>query len=534
MLPNLYEWARRYRYIDGHPFSLARHKPLEQIYKDEHPNKVIQKPAQVGVSEYAISFVCHLLDIGAQYHQTDKKGLNVGYLFPTQTALTDFVKERFGELREESPKLESLFTDYDDVGFKQAGQSYLYLRGAWTTKGLKSFPADALVYDEFDEMLPKAAALAEKRLRASVLKFSLKISTPTLPGRGINAEYNQSDQHVWEVHCEACDAWNELDYFRDIRAGEENWDVLKHEPAEKLRRATLWVACPNCKKEVDRCGDGRWTARNPESSIRGYHIPALAFPIVDLNSIAVNLTSDDPEVVKEAYRSDLGLPFEIEGSQVTDTMLQQLSHSLENGKLPVMDWYNTTMGVDVGSKYHYRISSAGTDGNRYVRKIGKVSTWAELSNLIDEYKVRRCVIDALPELHGCEEWQAKHPGIVIRAFYPNSTNLKGQLFQPESEDIEDIVNINRTMAMDTVYTDISACRIIVPAEYINTPEIVAQLKAPVKILEKNKDGQEIAHWVHTSPDHYFHAFVYDVIASRTLIIPNAGLGIFVQGTTKGW
>jgi hypothetical protein len=56
----------------------------------------------------------------------------------------------------------------------------------------------------------------------------------------------------------------------------------------------------------------------------------------------------------------------------------------------------------------------------------------------------------------------------------------------------------------------------------------------VKILEKNKDGQEVAHWVHTSPDHYFHAFVYDVIASRTLITGNEGLGIFVQGSTKGW
>jgi hypothetical protein len=157
-----------------------------------------------------------------------------------------------------------------------------------------------------------------------------------------------------------------------------------------------------------------------------------------------------------------------------------------------------------------------------------------LSGLIGQQRFVRCVIDALPELHKCKEWAEKHPGRVIRAFYPNSSYLKGSLFQPEAEKIQDVVNINRTMAMDTVYAHISRRKEILPAEIHNDSEVVAHLKAPVKVINKNNDGQDVAVWVHTGPDHFFHTCVYDVIARESLIKPKAGLGILVQGSAKGW
>ena len=250
--PSLLEWAQAHRRIDDHPFSLGRFKPLEAIYADDHPNKVVIKPAQKGVSEWAITLACWALDVGAGFWKTEKAGLNVGYLFPTQGALYDFGKERFSGLRIETDYLASLFTDYDDVGFKQARQSYLYLRGAWSTKALKSFPADLLILDEFDDMDPAAVALARKRLNASPLKRQAAISTPTLPGRGIHAAYVASDQCVWEVHCRACDVWSELDFFRDVRvrpetsdgrpADLEGWDAWRYWDGERLRKASLVIA----------------------------------------------------------------------------------------------------------------------------------------------------------------------------------------------------------------------------------------------------------------------------------------------------
>lgn len=454
---------------------------------------------------------------GAQYWQTEKSGLNVGYCFPTKTALSDFSKERISGLKRESEYLRNLFTEFDDVTFKQAGDSYLYLRGAWSEDALISFPADVLILDEYDHMDGAAIALAEKRLSNSVVKRKLYLSKPSLPGRGIHALYMQSDQRVWEVQCEGCATWTEMDFFRDVKADGQDYEVWQYYAPEALRRAEMSVGCPNCQSPLNRVSDGRWTPKRPEiESIHGYHVPALAFPAVDLNELAVNAVSNDPSQLTEFFRSDLGLPYEAAGSRITEEMLGQLSSELTGGKLPDLEWSDTTMGVDVGGRHHFRISSKGTDGKRYVRRMGSVKTWAELDTLLDQYHVRRCVIDALPELHACEAWAKKHIGRVVRAYYPNAANLKGKLFQPDPEDIKDIVQINRTMAMDLVYANVAGAKEIWPANVHNDLEVISHMKAPVRIVTVDAHGQERASWEHTSPDHYFHASVYDAVAGEGL------------------
>ncbi len=518
-------WAEAHRRIDDQPFSLERYQPLQEPYDDDHPFQVYLKCAQVGVSEMAITKACHALDVGARYWQTGKAGLNVAYLFPTGAALSDFSKERFSALKTESEYLENLFADspYDDVGFKQVGASYLYLRGTHSKKGLRSFPADILIEDEFDEMDPIAVAMADKRQRASVVKRKVVLSTPTLPGLGIDALYAQSDQRVWEVPCPHCGAWNELDFFRDVKVNGTDREEWRHWDRERLVCGQITVNCPDCRRPLDRCAPGRWRARHPErTAIRGYHIPALAFPSVELSALVVASVSTDPAQIAEFYRSDLGLPYESAGSRITAAMLTQLSHALAGGQLGAGPWRNTTMGVDVGARYHYRISSTAPDGARCVRAMGSVTSWAELDRLIADYQVRRCVVDALPETHGCRDWALKHKGKALRAFYPNG--MKGELHRTKVEQDEagrdipgsETVQINRTMAMDAVYNAIATAIERWPTATHNDPEVVAHLTAPARVIYKDDHGQEQARWVHTAPDHLFHACVYDLIAISTL------------------
>lgn len=510
-------WAARHRRIDDRPFSLKDFAPLAEIYDDDHPCIAIIKPAQVGVSEMAVTRTLHALDVGAYYWQTGKAGLNVGYLFPTQTALYDFSKERFSNATGESPHLAGLFSSrFDDVGFKQAGQSFLYLRGAWSAKALKSFPADMLIFDEYDEMSPVAVALAEKRLRQSVVKRRLYISTPTLPGLGIHALYLTSDQRVWEVLCSSCQTWSELNFWRDVRADGDNWDAWQRWDEETLLHARLTTHCPSCASEIDRCGPGRWTAQRPEiTAVRGYQIPSLCFPVVKLHDLARNAIKVEPEQIQEFYRSDLGLPYEPKGSRITETMLNQLSHRLPGGQLPAnVNFYNATMGVDVGRVLHYRVSATGSDGQLYVLEVGGVDEWSELDTLMAKHKIRQCVIDALPELHKCQEWAAKFPGRVLRAFYPKSGELRGQLCVDSRKD--GIIHINRTMGMDKVYAAIAGATANWPAAAHRDAELRAHLKAPVRVVSRSDDGDERVDWVHTAPDHLFHASVYDLVAREVL------------------
>lgn len=545
------EWAKQKRRIDDQPFSLDRFPALVDIYNDDHPHKVIIKPAQRGVSEMAITFAVHALDVGARYWNLPKNGLNVGYLFPTKEALSDFSKERISDLKNESDALAKLFeSEYDAVTFKQIGASYLYLRGAWSKSALKSFPADFLIFDEFDEMDPKAIALGRRRMNASLLGYEIDISTPTIPGKGIHAEYLRSDQRVWETQCANCQQYSELDWFRDVQANGKDWETWRDWTAQTVQDARITIHCPACRKEIDRCGPGRWRAKEPEQTIiRGYWVPWWPFSYVNLTTLALRSISTDPEEIEQFFQSDLGLPYEPAGSRLTQAMMLAMSNDLPKGRIPEgLTWSKTTMGVDVGSKFNYRVSSTGSDGLRYVRAMGTVRSWADLTKVFEQYKVRMAVVDAMPEQHGCKSFSARHSGKVFRAFYPNSSAMSGVLLrQPqggetkpkkmirkkkaEDADNSDTVQINRTMAMDLAYNVIAEGRERWP-EAILTREVIEQMCAPQRVITKDGHGQEVATWEHKMPDHYYHAMVYDLIALRML--PKTVGGAIGQGSAKGW
>ncbi|HMY72402.1 MAG TPA: phage terminase large subunit family protein, partial [Blastocatellia bacterium] len=550
----LLEWAQVYRSIDDQPFSLARFKPLEAIYRDDHPQKVIIKPAQVGVSEYAITLAVWAMVAGFRLWSTVKKGINVGYLFPTQSALRDFSKERFSGLKRETSYLAALFDDgeFDEVGFKQIADSYLYLRGAWSVAGLKSFPADLLIFDEYDEMDPAAIQLGRKRVRQSPIKREVYISTPTLPEIGIHGLYLASDQRVWEVECGNCREHHELDYFRDVRADGKSYDKWKRWNKEQVALAKWSVACPSCQGILDRFGPGRWTARRPEVTVlRGYHVPSLCFPAVSLEELGLSAISKDPTVLTEFYRSDLGLPYTAAGSRISVDMLLKLFAELEGGELPSTQWTRVTMGVDVGAEFHYRVDATGADGRRYCLAMGAVESWERVAVLMNQYSVRSCVVDAQPEHHGAKAFCERFKGRVKRAFYPSKMT---QLFRvasasptPKSrlqkraekqlghagDDIEpDVVHIHRTMAMDAVFAQISAGDVLIPESIVRVEEVQKHLCAPVRVVTRDGNGQELATWQHTTPDHLFHASVYNLIALA--ILPRRLPGVLGQAATSGW
>lgn len=530
----LLEWAERYRRIDGRPFSLEQFRPLRAIYADDHPHIVVIKPAQRGLSEYAINKACFALDRGAEvWAEGLKTGLNVGYIFPTQAALSAFSKERIAGLKRESAHLEAMFgdgDDYDTVDFKQVRDSYLYLRGGWSEVGLLSFAADVLVIDEYDRMDRSAIALARRRLNASVVRRELDISTPTIHGFGIHELYLQSDRHVYE-QWHRCGEWVTFDFHRDVTVDGQHYEAPRasgwqHYPAELIRASDVYLVCPACSSPIsedERTVSGRWRAETPEiTSLRGYHVPWWPFPVVDLVSLAATAVSADPSEQTEFFRSDLGQPYESSGSRITREMLAGLSHDLENGLLPVVAWRDTTMGVDVGSRFHYRVSSPGPGGLRYVRAIGSVGTWDELDTLMAQYGVRMAVVDALPELHGAAAFAARFKGRVATATYPSANALKGVMFAPEREKArsDGRVQINRTMAMDAVFAAVKGATERWPAALHNDQQIIEHMTAMVRVETLDAHGQARADWVHTKPDHWMHACAYDLVAAR-LVAPEA-------------
>lgn len=541
-------WAERYRELDGQPFNLDRFEPLREIYADPHPDIVVIKPAQRGVSEWAINYASFALERGAELWSGGlKDALNVGYIFPTKVALEDFSKERISGLEEESAYLQALFADGDNfngVTFKQVesslgGKSHLYLRGGWSTRALKSFPADMIILDEYDEMATGAPALAWRRTNASPCRRRLRISTPTIPGRGIHELYLQSDRRVYEQQ-HRCGAWVSFDFWHDVRVDGARYDTWKTWPSELIRASDVRLHCPDCGaplSEEERCARGRWRIEAPDmKGLRGYWVPWWPFPVVDLVEYAVTAVSQDPSELTELYRSDLGAPYESSGSRITREMLAALSHDLPGGQLPDQTWHATTLGADIGKRLHYRISSLGDDGRRYIRAMGSVASWDELDTLMGAWMVSLAVLDALPEMHEAARFVERHPGRAVVATYPTTANaLKGVLWAPEDQAkvLEDgRVQINRTMAMDAVYAAVAKRAESWPAGIHNDHEVVEHMTAPVRVETIDAHGQSRPDWVHTKPDHLYHASVYEHIARELVQAHGFTGGMFAVGAAR--
>jgi phage terminase large subunit GpA-like protein len=151
-------WAERRIRLEGKPYSFEGHEYLRSIYDDTSSHVVLSKASQVGGTTWAILRSLHAC----------LSGLNVMYFFPTRTDVLEFSKSRVTPLVADNPFLRNELKDTDTAGLKKIGDAHLYLRGMQSSIGMKSVPADMVVFDELDEASPDAKVLAQERLSPSV------------------------------------------------------------------------------------------------------------------------------------------------------------------------------------------------------------------------------------------------------------------------------------------------------------------------------------------------------------------------------
>src|SRR2546427_73379 len=100
---------------------------------------------------------------------------------------------------------------YDDASPHVVLSKAAQMRGMQSTVGMKSVPADMIVFDELDEATPDAKALARERLAHSDYKRIIELSNPSLPEYGIDESFQASDQRHWMLKCPACGTWTALE-----------------------------------------------------------------------------------------------------------------------------------------------------------------------------------------------------------------------------------------------------------------------------------------------------------------------------------
>jgi phage terminase large subunit GpA len=505
-------WAERRIRLEGKPYSFEGHEYLRAIYDDTSPHVVLSKASQVGGTTWAILRSLHAC----------LSGLNVMYFFPTRTDVLEFSKSRVGPLVADNPFLSKELRDTDAAGLKRIGDAHLYLRGMQSDVGMKSVPADMVVFDELDEASPDAKSVAKERLSHSDYRRLIELSNPSLPGYGIDEAYLESDQRHWTLRCPHCGEWTALDKAFPMKLGEEVRIIFQREDGASYR------ACPCCQGELDLTM-GEWVADFPDRATHGYRISQLFSSKVDPGEILREYRKTyNPE---RFYTLKIGIPWaDVENKLSTHEVLALCGDQGLLERSP----RSCTMGVDTGKELHVVISRRhdprGEGPKREVVWIGTAQSYEELDDLIKRFQVSRCVIDAMPEIHATREFARRHGGTVWLCYF--NENQKGSV---KWDHEQHIVQVNRTEALDAAKRGIRDGEVVLPRRVPLLETFAEHLASDAKkLIEDEETGAKSYRYIRTGVNHYSFAFTYDWMASENERRYSGGIGIVgVGGTIMG-
>jgi hypothetical protein len=510
---DLAQWTLGCRRVGGRPFDFRGHEYLHGPYSDPAAGIVIRKAAQTGATEYGIA---RALQFAIQ------RGGRTIYYFPTDHAVSEFSRDRFAPAIRESPYFRALVGEIDAAGLRQIGKGSIYFRGTNSRTQMKSVPADFLVFDEVDEMPPASIELARKRTGHSDWGHELYISTPTLPGYGIDKIFQASDQRHWHIRCPGCGKSSCL----------EDLFLKHHGNPYDARREIVFIqgkpgqenlVCVGCGHVLDpACGV--WVPKYPGRATHGYHFSKFFSKVLSRADIEQGCETKASALLREwqmtdfpqeFYNSELGLPYLAAEGGLTEQDLKSISGNWtmrERGK-------GCVMGVDQNRGLHIVIKQP--DENQGVvftlRVHHEPQTDADFSHLdhfMEAYDVRACVIDALPGTQAASAFAHRFRGRVWCAYY---TAQKGKVAWSYDSDNTPIVNINRTDALDAWRDVHQMGKRRIPRIEDEVTEFVRQMTNTLRSIQEDPmSGQKRAVWIKRGPDHFAHADSYAEIALERL------------------
>jgi hypothetical protein len=514
-------WAE-HRRVMGSPFegpySFYHHPWCRAIHDSQSAFTVAMKAAQLGVTETGIN---------RAFFTLDQLKRDVLYVLPTTLNASDFSKARFSGALNLSPYLKNLFTDTNTVGLKSTGINSLYIRGSRGDSNLKSIPVSELVLDELDEMEQKAVWLALERLSGQVQKHVIAISTPTVPKYGIHKLFLSSTQEHFFFRCPHCSRLTELTWPDCIE--------IIGESVQDPRCKESFLKCKECQHALEHKAKPQWlaaaewvaTATNvdPQES-RGFYVNQLYSSTVSPGElvIAYHRGQGDEAANKEFHNSKLGLPFIGTGAQVTDEMIDAAikNHTLNDPRPATGGRRCITMGVDQGKWNYVSVCEWFVDVMSSDINVAAVSKllwfgkfleddWAFLNDLMREWQVLACVIDADPQINEARRFARRFHGYVWLCRYRRGQTAK-EVSVTEEETGAPMATVDRTNWLSCTLGRFKTKppRIMLPRDI--TLEYREHLKSLVRTYEKDETGNPVATFVETGPDHFAHSLNYAEIA----------------------
>ncbi|MBU2052463.1 phage terminase large subunit family protein [Patescibacteria group bacterium] len=500
--------------LAGGQYQVSGHEYQVEPMRCDDRVQVFKKATQMGFTELLIIRALHALKHG-RYPQ------GAMYLFPTSDEVSLFSKSRFKPfLSANRGAIGKYVRETDSVDIKRVGDSFLYFRGARlsqtiegtqkTSSKLKSTPVDAVFFDEFDEMDPESEDLVIARMEHSTVKERTYLANPTVPDFGIDKLWQQSDQRVWMIECDHC--------------GRETCLELEFPNCLKRQRdGSVIRVCKSCGGEIYP-KDGFWVPQYSGKDITGWWISHLNSTYKEPKELLDAYENPDTDLVR-FHNLNLGMAYIKAEDRLTvnDVLL-----TCGPDKMAMSSDGPCCMGVDVGGKLHVVIGQKIGDKGIKILKMVRVSTFEDVWDLAQKYRVQSAVFDLKPEIHKVREFCATAQYSCFGCDY--SEEQRGVAAWNESNNV---VTVNRTEICDASHKLVTTPgRLELPRKDEEVEEFAKEMIATAKVLEEDKKtGSMVYRYRKLGDDHYRHALNYLLLASvRIQAVARIGKGVVVEPT----
>jgi hypothetical protein len=373
---------------------------------DRSKEIVLMKSAQMGATIWMLLYLLFFLK------NNSAKGC---LFFPTQDGVTLLSKDRMTPLINSNDELREMVKSSDTLGYKQIGElSALYLRHLGGVASKDSTPFDILAFDEVRLLNAADIDQARERISHSTHKKVLQVSTAGLPNSDIHKQFLRGNQNYWHSHCNCSDGVILSEVFPEC--------MEVHSEVE------VYYRCPRCKKRITDPQNGKFIPHNPGSRIQSYHIHQMLSKFI--SPVEIWDAYQSTQNIKEFFNAKLGKPYvDEENVPVTDDDLEACINT-------DITWQDKethcAMGVDqMGGNNYVFIAKRAENGKKrivhyeiidnrnplYWENGAPITPFKRLYQLMKDYDVDLCIIDAMPNANEAMDFAREFPKRVFVAWY---------------------------------------------------------------------------------------------------------------------
>lgn len=501
-------WTETYmRNERGDPFTFRDHVYQIEPMTVFHRRVSLKKSRQVGGTLLFMFKLLWAMVVG-------KIPVGAVTVFPNKDKLGDFVETRWDPLLMHNAHfLGRHMRSTDNKHNKKIHDAMLMFRGGRLTQkiagvaedsaSLRSDPQDGAVLDEYDLIATKAMEIVRDGSLHSTIKFEWKLSNPTVPGYGIDAEFEAGDQRYWMSPCPACNEW---------------WAIEYEFPQIMRRRAdgSAIVACLKCGGALD-VNQGEWVARHPDRTKdhMSYQMGQLIRPQV--GGTVTHLL----DAYEHPPENDLAgvMRFKF-GRAYIDAALGLSTEDVLRSCTREPAWtradFGTAIGVDVGPHFLHVVIGRRLAADVYqVGAIMMVTGWGELKQVFQTFRCAVASIDNEPEVHAARQFQADMSRGCEVWLSDYIHTVRGYAY----DQITKVVKVSRNEVLDETHHVLTAAgKLRLPTANTIVEEFARQCANVVKVVEaKPGTGDPIVSYLKRSssvPDHFRHALANFLLAAH--------------------